>query len=52
VKFTPFKVSVVGFVSLNVSADVPPGAIAFGVNVFVIVVDPGLTMLAIRAPAE
>ena len=32
VKVTPVIASVVGFVSLIITADVPPGAIAFGLN--------------------
>ena len=52
VKFTPVNVSVVGLVNLNDMTEVPPGAIAFGVNAFWIVTLEGSTIDAMRAAAE
>jgi hypothetical protein len=50
VKFTPVKESVVGFDSVNVSVDVPPGEIALGLKAFAMVTDAGATMFAVRKP--
>jgi hypothetical protein len=52
VKFTPAIVSVVGLVNLIVMTEVPPGEIAFGVKVFEMVTEDGLTMFPKRAEVE
>ena len=52
VKLTPVKVSVVRLVNLNDMTEVPPGEIAFGVNVFWIVTLEGPIIDAKRAPVE
>jgi len=50
VKVTPVNCSVVGFVNLIVIDDVLPGAIAFGPNDLLIVIEEGPIIFAIREP--
>jgi hypothetical protein len=50
VNVMPVTVSVVGLVNLIVITDVPPGAIAFGLNDLLIVTTEGPIIVAIREP--
>jgi hypothetical protein len=50
VNVIPATASVVGFVNLMVSREVPPGAIAFGLNDLLIVTTDGPIIFAIREP--
>src|SRR5215216_4871143 len=50
VKPMPVNARVVGFASLTVRTDVPPGTIAFGLKDLLIVMTDGSIMVAMREP--